>query len=358
MKSKDKKNIKDIKLGNKLIGYNQPCFIMAEAGVNHNGKLELAKKLVDAAAEAGVDAVKFQIFKAEQVVTEKAGMAEYQKRNLGTDESQADMLRKLEMSEEQHAEIKKYAESKGLIFLSTSHSGKLGIDSLERVGILGHKIGSGDLTNKPFLEHIARTKKPIILSTGMGTLEEVKKAISWIRKAGNNKIIALHCTTNYPCPYDEVNMNAMKTMMDELDCLIGYSDHTLGTEIPIMARSQGACLIEKHFTLDKRMEGPDHKASAEPDELKFIVESIRNIEKAFGRSEKKPNKSELEMIKGIRKSIVADRDIKKGKVIEPADIFVKRPGTGIPPEEYDDIIGKKAVKDIKKDEIVEYTYIK
>lgn len=352
MKPKPHEKIKEIKIGNKLIGYNRPCFIIGEAGVNHNGDMKLARKLVDAAADAGVDAVKFQMFKAEQVVTESAEMAEYQKKNLGTNESQADMLRKLEMSEEQHVEIKKYAESKGLIFLSTSHSGNFGIDSLERVGVLGHKLGSGDLNNKPFLEHVAKTQKPIFLSTGMATMPEVKKAIEWIRKAGNDKIIALHCTSNYPCPYDEVNMNAMKTMMDELDCLIGYSDHTLGTEIPILARSMGACLIEKHYTLDKKMKGPDHIASAEPDELKYMVKAIRNTEKAFGWSQKKPSKSEKKIMLMARKSLVAARDIKKGRKIKADDLVVKRPGTGVLPEYFDDVIGKIAQKKIVTDELI------
>ena len=349
------KAIKEIKVGNKLIGYNQPCFIIGEAGVNHNGRLDLAKKLVDAAAKAGVDAVKFQFFKSEKVVTEKAEMAEYQKENLQSNESQVEMLKKLELNEENHKILKDYAGKKGLIFLSTPHSGNEAVDALEKMDMAAYKLGSGDLTNKPFLEHVAKTNKPIFLSTGMGTMEEVKKAISWIKKVGNDKVIALHCTSNYPCPYDEVNMNAMKTMMQELDCLVGYSDHTMGTEIPVLARAMGACLVEKHFTLDKSMEGPDHVASADPKELEFIVNSIRNIEKAFGWQEKKPNKSEIEIMKGLRKSIVSERDIKKGKRIEPTDLFIKRPGTGIQPEEYDQVIGKKSKVDIKKDTLIKYS---
>jgi len=349
-----KKSLKDIQIKNKFIGYDHPCFIIAEAGVNHNGRLDLAKKLVDAAAKAGVDAVKFQFFEASKVVTDDAEMAEYQKENLQSNESQVEMLKKLELNEENHKILKDYAEKKGLIFLSTPHSGDEAVDALERMDMAAYKIGSGDLTNKPFLEHVAKTQKPIFLSTGMATMPEVKKAIEWIRKAGNDKIIALHCTSNYPCPYDEVNMNAMKTMMNELDCLVGYSDHTIGTEIPILARAMGACLVEKHYTLDKNMEGPDHKASADPEELKFIVKSIRNIEKAFGWSEKKPNKSEKPIMDMVRKSLVADKDIKKGKKIEPKDIFIKRPGTGIQPEDYDKVIGKKAKADIKKNKLISW----
>jgi len=347
----------EVKISNKIIGKNHPCFIIAEAGVNHNGKFKLAKKMVDVAAQAGVDAIKFQFFEADKVVTSDAEMAAYQKENLQLDNSQVEMLRKLELNENHHKRLKEYAEQKGLIFLSTPHSGKDAVDALERIEIAAYKIGSGDLTNKPLLEYVAKTKKPIILSTGMATMPEIKKAMGWIKKAGNNKIIVLHCTTNYPCPYDEVNMNAMKTMMKELNCLVGYSDHTMGTEIPILARAMGACVIEKHFTLSRNMEGPDHKASIEPDELKYMVKSIRNIEKAFGSGEKKPNKSEEKIKFLVRKSVIAARNIKKGKKIEPDDIIIKRPGIGIQPEEYNKVIGKKTKGDIKKDELISWEKI-
>ncbi len=350
-----KPRIEIVKIGNKLVGANQPCFIIAEAGVNHNGSLELARNLIDKAAEAGVDAVKFQIFKAEKVVTEKAGMAEYQKKNLGKKaekQSQADMLRKLELGEKEHKELKAYAQKKGLLFSSTAHSGNDDVDALERVGVDFHKIGSGDLTNKPFVEYVAKTSRPVLLSTGMATMEEVKKATSWIREQGNDKLILLHCTTNYPCPFDEVNMRSMLTMMKEINVPIGYSDHTLGIEVPLLARALGACIVEKHFTLDKSMDGPDHKASLDPEELKQMVVSIRNLEKAMGSAEKKPNKSEEKMMLLVRKSLIAAREIKKGKKIEAADLIIKRPGIGMAPEQYDHVIGKKTKTNIAKDEML------
>lgn len=349
--------MKKIKIGKKSIGEGEPCFIIAEAGVNHNGDIKLAKKLVEVAKEAGADAVKFQTFKAEKTLTKNVEMAEYQKKNTGKEESQFDMAKRLELSEDDFFELKKHCDKRGIIFLSTPHSNEWSVDVLENIGVDAYKIGSGDLTNKPFLEYVAKTKKPILLSTGMSYMKEVKKALLWITKHGNGKIIVLHCTTNYPTPYCEVNINAMLTMMKEIDFLVGYSDHTEGIEIPILARAMGACLIEKHFTIDKNMEGPDHKASIEPNEMKFMIKAIRNIEMAFGCSEKKPNKSEEKIMPIIRKSLVSSTDIKKGDVITKKMIDIKRPGTGIQPEYYDKIIGKKSKTDIKKDTIIKWENI-
>lgn len=328
-----------IKIRNKLIGPKELCFIIAEAGVNHNGRLDLALKLVDAASDAGADAVKFQTFKAEDVVTTQ-----------GKTESHFKMLRKLELKEKFYKPIIKRCKEKNIIFLSTPHSPDA-IDFLESL-VPAYKIGSGDLTNLPFLEKAAKKKKPIILATGMAAMKEVKEAIDCIKKTGNNKIIALHCTTNYPCPFDEVNLRAMQTMMRKLDVLVGYSDHTLGTQVPVMAVTLGACLIEKHFTLDRNMAGPDHKASIEPKELKKMIFKIRNIKTILGSDIKKPTKSEIPMIKTARKSIVSLCNIKKGEKFTKNNTGIKRPGTELAPKYYFKIVGKKAKKDIKVDKLI------
>jgi len=339
-----------IKIENKSIGEKNPCFIIAEAGVNHNGKLSLAKKLIEAAKEAGVDAIKFQTFKAENLVTENTEMADYQKENINKKESQLEMLKKLELDYKDFISLKKYCDKKGIVFLSTPHTEDT-IDFLEPL-VPAYKIGSGDLTNLPFLEKIAKKKKPIILSTGMATLGEVREAVKIIKRAGNNKIILLHCTTNYPCPLEEVNLRAMITLKKEFNLPIGFSDHTLGITVPITAVSLGANVLEKHFTLDKNLPGPDHKASLEPDELKEMVEAIRNIEKALGSDIKKLAKSEEKIKKVARKSIIAKVDIQKGTKIASDMLIIKRPGTGIEPKYLDKILGRVAKKNIKKDELI------
>jgi N-acetylneuraminate synthase len=349
------KKMKTIKIADRLVGKKQPTFIIAEAGVNHNGKLSLAKKLVDIAVLAGVDAVKFQTFKSEEVTTKNAKIPKYQEKNLGKSETQLEMIKKFELPYEKFIEIKKYCDNQGLIFLSTPHSDDA-IDFLDPL-IPAYKIGSGDLTNLPFLEKTAKKNKPIILGTGMSTLKEVKIAINTIKIRGNNQIIALHCTTNYPCPLDEVNLNAMITMQEKLDCLIGYSDHTLGIMIPIMATTLGAVVIEKHFTLDRNLPGPDHKISLEPNDLKKMVIEIRNVQNALGTNEKKPTKSEKEIMKLVRKSIVAHENIKKGFIIKKRMLTFKRPGTGIPPSKINQIIGKKASRQILKDEIFQLNMV-
>lgn len=348
----------DIKIGNRIIGKNQPCYIIAEAGVNHNGDLDLAKKLVDKAKDAGVDAVKFQTFKSEDVCTINAERAEYQKKNVEREESQLEMLKRLELPYEDFKTLKNYCDSKNITFLSTAHT-EDAVDFLEDI-IPAYKIGSGDLTNIPTLKKIAKKGKPMILGTGMATMDEIKEALSSINEEGNKDIIMLHCTTNYPCPRNEVNLKAMQTMQKELECLIGYSDHTKGIDVSLMAIKLGAVLIEKHFTLDKNMQGPDHKASMNPEELKKLVDSIKNHryedlkfdEEILGSDKKIPNKSEKEIMTIIRKSIVTIKDIKKGEKLNHENISIKRPGTGILPKRFDELIGKKATVDILKDKII------
>jgi len=348
--------MKEIKIGNKVIGDKNPCFIIAEAGVNHNGKLSLAKKLIDIAKEAGVDAIKFQTFKTEGVMVENVPMAEYQKKNIGKKETQFQMIKKLELSYDDFISLKKYCDKKRIIFLSTPHS-EDAINFLEKL-VLAYKIGSGDLTNLPFLEKIAGKKKPIILSTGMATLSEVKEAVGTIKKAGNNKIILLHCTTNYPCPLEEVNLKAMLTLKKEFNLPVGYSDHTLGVMVPIMAVALGAVVLEKHFTLNKKLPGPDHKASLNPQELKEMVKKIRETEKALGNGRKKPTKSEEKNKKVARKSIIAKVDIPKNTKITKDMLIIKRPGIGIEPKYLDRIIGKIAQKDLKKDTLIKFGELK
>ena len=359
-----------IKINKKIISKKSPCFIIAEAGVNHNGNIKLAKKLIDTAKKAGVDAIKFQTFKSEDLVAEKAEMADYQKDNIKIKESQLEMLKKLELSEKDFRELKRYCDKKKIIFLSTPHT-ENAVDFLEPL-VPVYKIGSGDLTNIPFLERIAKKRKPIILSTGMATLKEVKEAIKTIKKQKNNKIILLHCTTNYPTPLKEVNLMAIKTMMKEFNVSIGYSDHTENINVSLAAVALGACVIEKHLTLDKNMSGPDHKASLEPKELKALVDGIRTIEKrikeesvedivkilnigeALGSGIKVPNPSELEVAKVARKSIIAGQDIKKGTKIKKDMLVIKRPGIGIEPKYLNKIINKTVKKDIKKDNLIKF----
>ena len=325
-------------------------YIIAEAGVNHNGRLDLALKLCDAAKEAGVDAVKFQTWKTENIVTASARQAAYQTENTGVEESQYDMLKKLELSYAQFEEIQQYCENIGIDFISTPDEE----ESLEFLMNTLHlplvKIGSGEVTNIPYLRTIASYQKPVILSTGMSTLAQVAVAYDTLWNAGAPSVSLLHCTTNYPCPYDEVNLRAMQTLKDAFKCLVGYSDHTMGTEVPVAAVAMGAEIIEKHFTLDRNMEGPDHKASLEPKELKLMVQQIRHIEKALGDGAKQPNKSEAENAKVVQKSILAKRPIKKGELLLADNLTVKRAGEGISSVHWDVVVGTKALYDFDTDE--------
>lgn len=343
---------KIITIGGKKVGYNQKCYIIAEAGVNHNGRLDLALKMIDAAKRAGADAVKFQTFKAGQVVIPKGRMAKYQRENIGKTKSQLEMLKKLELNEKFYKPIINLCKKRKITFISTPHGGFESVDFLQSLDTPVFKFGSGDLNNLPVLQYAAKFHKPMILGTGMSTLKEVKEAIDCIKKLGNKKIIVLHCTSNYPCPLDEVNLRAMQTMMKKLDVLVGYSDHTLGINVSVMAVALGACVIEKHFTLDRNMQGLDHKASIEPEELKEMIKQIRNVKEILGSPIKKPNKSEMLMIKTIRKSIVSLRDIKKGEKFTKENIGIKRPGTRLAPKYYFEILGKISRKNIKKDSLL------
>ncbi|MCT4593963.1 MAG: N-acetylneuraminate synthase [Anaeromicrobium sp.] len=326
--------------------------IIAEAGVNHNGSLETAKRLIDKAKEAGVDIVKFQTFKAEKLVSKYAEKADYQKETTDASESQFSMIKKLELDLDMHKELIGYCNLKNIKFLSTPFD----VDSVQLLVELGLdiiKIPSGEITNLPYLRAIGKLRKQVILSTGMATLGEIEEALNALRENGTDDITVLHCNTEYPTPIEDVNLSAMNTIEEAFKVNVGYSDHTLGVEIPIAAVAMGASVIEKHFTLDKRMEGPDHKASLSPGELKEMVQAIRNIERALGDGIKRPSKSELKNRDIARKSIVANCKIKKGEVFTEANLTIKRPGNGISPMRWDNIIGKISNKDYKEDELIE-----
>ena len=328
-------------------------FIIAEAGVNHNGSADLAKKLIDVAVNSGADAVKFQTFKAENLATKNAQKAKYQKDITDIKESQFDMLKKLELNIEVHKELILYCNRKKIVFLSSPFDHE-SIELLKSLDLEIFKIPSGEITNLPYLRHIGKLNKRIILSTGMSTIVEVKNALDVLINSGTkkDKIIVLHANTEYPTPMEDVNLRAMVIMGKELEVNFGYSDHTLGIEADIAAVAMGASCIEKHFTLDCNMDGPDHKASLEPNQLKTMVTAIRNIEKALGNGIKKPSKSELPNIQIVRKSIVAKTKIKKGEILTEQNLSAKRPGTGISPMKWDDIIGTKSEKDYNEDELI------
>jgi len=328
-------------------------FIIAEAGVNHNGSIELAKKLIDVASEAGADAVKFQTFKAEKLVSKKAIKAEYQKKATDSEESQFDMLKKLELDLDTHIKLIDYCKSKNIIFLSTPFDYD-SISLLDSLGLEIFKIPSGEITNLPYLREIGRLSKKVILSTGMADIGEIEDALDVLVEAGtlNSDITVLHANTMYPTPMEDVNLRAMVTIGNTFDVAYGYSDHTLGIEVDIAAVAMGASIIEKHFTLDKTMEGPDHKASLEPNELKDMVKAIRNIELALGSSVKKPSKSEKPNIDIARKSIVVKYDIKKGDTLTEKNLTTKRPGTGISPMRWDEVVGSVVSQDYKEDDLI------
>lgn len=324
-------------------------FIIAEAGVNHNGKLDLALRLCDAAKRSGADAIKFQTWKTEKILTKNVSKAEYQLRNLSTDNSQFEMLKDLELPYSEFEKIKKYCDQLGLRFLSTPDEE----DSLEfllKLGVDIIKIGSGDINNIPFLRKIGNTELPIILSTGMSSLADVERAIDILYGSGTQKITLLHCTTNYPCPMSEVNLRAMQTLSVAFKVAVGYSDHTMGLEVPIAAVAMGALIIEKHFTLDRTMQGPDHKASIEPDELREMVKAIRNVEKALGNGIKKPNESERRIEKVVKKRIVSTRHISEGEIFSGENIGVKRSEKGLPAELWDLVFGRRANCNYEEDE--------
>lgn len=329
-------------------------FIIAEAGVNHNGSIDIAKQLIDVAALSGADAVKFQTFDASRQVTRDAQKADYQKLNSDNEESQYTMLRKLELNESMHLELIEHCSSRNISFLSTAFDIQ-SIDLLVKLGQECFKIPSGEITNLPYLKNIGQLRKKIILSTGMSTMNEIEAAIEVIEQAGTprSKITVLHCTSEYPAPMNEVNLLAMNSIRDKFGLAVGYSDHTDGIEVAIAASAMGACVIEKHFTLDKNLPGPDHKASLEPAQLELMVKSIRNIELALGDGIKSISPSEKKNIKVARKSLVASKVIKAGEVFTNENITAKRPGTGISPMLWDELVGKVARRNYKADELIE-----
>ena len=336
------------------INFNDSTFIIAEIGVNHNGSVELAKKMIKSASDCGVDAVKFQTFVSEDLVSENAKTAEYQEKNTN-ENSQLEMLKKLELSYEDFFELKKYAENCGVMFLSSPFDFK-SVDLLEKLDVSLYKLGSGELTNFELIDYVLKTNKPLILSTGMATLDEIKEAYDFIKN--NVQLVILHCITGYPTSFEEANLNFIKTLQKELDVPIGFSDHSPGIELPIAAVALGACVVEKHFTLDKALEGPDHKASLNPIEFKAMVDAIRNVEVAMGDGVRKFSDNELEIKKVARKSIVLNQDVKKGTIIKSEMLSIKRPGTGIPPKFINEVIGKETIDDLKSGTVVLWENLK
>ena len=334
------------------IEMNKKTLIIAEAGVNYNGDIEIAKKMVRAASEAGADIVKFQTGKPENSISVYAKKADYQLETTGTDESQLEMCQKLMLPDEDYPELIKTCEECGIRFLSTPFDCE-SVDFLAELGVDLWKIPSGEITNLPLLLHIAKKKQPIILSTGMSTIEEVGKAVTVLREHGAGEITVMQCNTEYPTPYKDANIRAMQTLSSCLHVQAGYSDHTKGIEVPVAAVVMGACIIEKHFTLDRSMPGPDQAASMEPNELKQMIDAIRHIEQALGTGEKKPSASELKNRDIARKSIVAKMTIKKGEYLTEKNLTCKRPGNGISPMKWFDVIGTLAVRDFEKDEQIE-----
>ncbi|SEU14294.1 N-acetylneuraminate synthase [Paenibacillus sp. NFR01] len=326
--------------------------IIAEAGVNHNGSIERAYQLVDAAVVAGVDVVKFQTFRAEKLVSRFAEKAEYQKRETAAEESQLEMLKKLEFSEEQFRRIQAYCREKGILFISTPFD-EDSLELLEQLEMPFYKIPSGEITNLPFLIQIAKLRKPVIMSTGMSTMEEISLAVDILARYGVPEISILHCNTEYPTPYKDVNLLAMLQLREKFGLKVGYSDHTLGIEVPVAAVALGAEIIEKHFTLDKTLPGPDHKASLSPEELRDMVTAIRHIEQSLGNGVKEPSTSERKNLSVARKSIVAKKFIKKGEIFTEDNLSVKRPGTGISPLLWFEVLGQSAKRDFEEDELIE-----
>ncbi len=345
---------KTIRIGKKRIGPGQPCFIIAEAGVNHNGSVMLARRLIDAASACGADAVKFQTFRAEDIVCAGVRCAAYQREHDPAADSQDAMLKKLELNPKAFGELKKYCVRRKIMFLSTPHAE----DAVKLLYSLvpAYKIASGDITNIPLLVNAAKRKKPLILSTGMATLREVQQAVAAVRRYNKN-VILLHCTTSYPCPTREVNLRAMEALEKVCPGGVGYSDHTLGQAVSIAAVARGAVVIEKHFTLDKNIPGPDHKASLMPDEFAQMVASIRRVELALGSDKKKPTRSERDLVKLVRKSVVSAKAIPAGRKITAGMLAIKRPAGGIFPGDINKVVGKKAKKDIPADTVLQWNML-
>ncbi len=337
--------MRSIAIGNRLVGDGHPCFIIAEAGVNHNGDVELAKRLIDVAVDAGADAVKFQTFKAESVISSQALKAPYQKVTTGKDESQLEMVKRLELSFDTFRELYEYCRGKDILFLSTPFDYE-SADFLDSLGMAAFKVPSGEITNNKLLMNIARKKLPVILSTGMSDIVEVGQAVCWIKELGNDDIILLHCVSNYPANPNDANLRVLGTMKTAFQIPVGYSDHTPGIEVSLAAVALGACVIEKHFTLDKNFPGPDHQASLDPNELASMVHGIRVVEASLGHGRKEPAVSEANTAAVARRSLVADVDIRAGTQIAEEHIAIKRPGTGLPPSMFPYLIGLKLQEDV------------
>ena len=340
-----------VEISGRRVGPGEPCFIIGEAGVNHNGSVELARKLVEVAAESGTDAVKFQSFKSDKLVTATAPKAAYQAEQSNQDESQFEMLRKLELSVDAQRELQELCRQRQILFLSTPFEEE-SADFLDQLGIGAFKIPSGEVTNLPFLAHVGRKKKPIILSTGMSTLAEVAAAVHTIRETGNAQIVLLQCTSNYPADPADANLRAMNVMAQEFNVPVGYSDHTTGHEVALAAVALGACAIEKHFTLDHTLPGPDHKISLEPKELREFVRAVRTVESALGTGEKKPAGSEADIAAVARKSLVSACDIPANSIITLEMIAARRPGTGLSPALHDQLVGRKTRVSIPADTVL------
>ena len=348
--------VKTVEIAGRTIGPGLPCFVIAEAGVNHNGDIRRARLMVEAAIEAGVDAIKFQTFKAEQLAAATAPKANYQLQTTGSAESQLEMLKRLELSYETEMDLFQYCKQRGILVLSSPFDEE-SVDFLGRLGIAAFKIPSGEITNLPFLERASGYGIPMILSTGMSNLKEVETAVRTIRHAGDPPLILLHCVSDYPARAADINLRAMHTMERTFHVPVGYSDHTMGIEVAIAAVALGACMIEKHFTLDRNLPGPDHRASLEPEELKALVKGVRAVESALGNGCKEPAPCELHTAAIARKSLVAAKGISAGTVITLDHVTAKRPGTGLPPVVRSQLIGRQAKRDIAADTILSWEMV-
>jgi len=346
------KSLRTIALANgRRIGHAEPCFVIAEAGVNHNGNFGLALELIDVAAAGGADAVKFQLFQADRLVTRDAPTADYQRAAIGGSETQYDMLKRLELNAGSFRGLAEHCKACGLLFLATPFDEE-SADALEAMEVTAFKIGSGDLTNHRLLDHVARKRRPMIVSTGMSTLTEVETAVAVIRATGNPDLVLLHCVTQYPAPAEAVNLNAMATMAATTGLPVGYSDHTQGAAVAIAAVALGACVIEKHFTVDRELPGPDHRASGEPAELREMIRMIRTVERALGDGRKAPAVGEAAVAAVVRRSIVAAHDIPAGATLEGDDLTLRRPGTGMPPSQLPYLLGRRTKTRIETGELL------
>lgn len=345
-----------IRIGDRVVGDGAPVFFVAEAGVNHNGKLDLALRLVDAAFAAGADAVKFQTFAADRLVTRSAPKALYHIETTGNEQSWFDLLKSQEMDRSMHEAVMQHCRQRGIIFLSTPYDEE-SADLLAELGVAAFKIASTDANNIPFLRHVAGKKRPMLLSTAMCTMHEVRESVEAIREEGLAELVVLHCTGNYPAPLEDTHMRALGTLRSELGVLVGYSDHTLESVNPVLAVALGAVVYEKHFTLDRTLPGPDHRMSLTPDELARTVQLVREAQAALGSAAKDVRPSEKENRRVLRKSLVARRDLRRGEVLTADAIAIKRPGTGLEPKYFPEVLGRKLVRDVPKDTVLERSFL-